>query len=197
MFGAVVAAGLPIVLSLIAITLAVALTALVGQTFDVSVFAINMISMMGLATGIDYSLFIISRYREERALGRDKIDAITVTGGTASRAVLFSGLTVVLALLGLLIVPTNIFASLAIGAILVVSMSVLAALTLLPAVLSLLGDRVNSLKVPYLGRRLLDGRAAGRTSWCAPRAARDAPAGRSPSSSASASCCCSPAPPSS
>ena len=77
---------------------------------------------------------------------------------------LFSGLTVVLALLGLLIVPTNIFASLAIGAILVVSMSVVAALTLLPAVLSLLGDRVNSLKVPYLGRRLLDGRADGRTS---------------------------------
>jgi len=171
-FGAVVAAGLPIVLSLIAITAAVALTALVGQTFSVSVFAINMISMMGLATGIDYSLFIISRYREERVLGRDKIDAITVTGGTASRAVLFSGLTVVLALAGLLLVPTNIFASLAIGAILVVTMSVLAALTLLPAVLSLLGDHVNSLKIPYLGRRLLEGRATGRTSWIARAAQR-------------------------
>jgi len=163
-FGAVVAAGMPIVLSLIAITMAVALTALVGQTFDVSVFAINMISMMGLATGIDYSLFIISRFREERALGRGKIDAITVTGGTASRAVLFSGLTVVLALFGLLIVPTNIFGSLAIGAILVVSMSVVAALTLLPAVLSLLGDRVNSLRVPYLGRRLLSAKTDGRAS---------------------------------
>ena len=162
-----VAAGLPILLSLIAITMAIGLTALVGQTFDVSVFAINMVSMMGLATGIDYSLFIISRFREERARGRDKLDAIAVTGGTASRAVLFSGLTVVLALLGLLIVPTNIFASLAIGAILVVSMSVIAALTLLPAVLSLLGDRVNSLKLPYLGRRILDNRAAGRTSWIA------------------------------
>ena len=171
-FGAVVAAGLPILLSLLAITLAVALTALVGQTFDVSVFAINMVSMMGLATGIDYSLFIISRFREERARGRDKLDAIAVTGGTASRAVLFSGLTVVLALLGLLIVPTNIFASLAIGAILVVSMSVLAALTLLPAVLSLLGDRVNSLRVPYLGRRILDARSAGRTSWIARAAYR-------------------------
>ena len=166
-FGAVVAAGLPILLSLLAITVAVGLTALVGQTFSVSVFAINMISMMGLATGIDYSLFIISRFREERARGRDKLDAIAVTGGTASRAVLFSGLTVVLALLGLLIVPTNIFASLAIGAILVVSMSVLAALTLLPAVLGLLGDRVNSLKLPYLGRRIIDNRAAGRTSWIA------------------------------
>ncbi len=166
-FGAVVAAGLPIVLSLVAITAAVALTALVGQTFDVSIFAINMVSMMGLATGIDYSLFIISRFREERTRGREKIEAIAVTGGTASRAVLFSGLTVVLALLGLVIVPTNIFASLAIGAILVVSMSVVAALTLLPAVLSLLGDRVNSLKLPYLGRRLLDGHAEGRTSWIA------------------------------
>ena len=171
-FGAVVAAGLPIVLSLVAITAAVALTALVGRTFDVSIFAVNMVSMMGLATGIDYSLFIISRFREERARGREKIDAIAVTGGTASRAVLFSGLTVVLALLGLVIVPTNIFASLAIGAILVVTMSVIAALTLLPAVLSLLGDRVNSLRLPYLGRRLIDGQANGRTSWIARMAQR-------------------------
>ncbi|HTX69971.1 MAG TPA: MMPL family transporter [Thermoleophilia bacterium] len=166
-FGAVVAAGLPVVLSLVAITAAIALTALVGRTFSVSVFAINMISMMGLATGIDYSLFIISRFREERAKGRDKIDAIAVTGGTASRAVLFSGLTVVVALVALLLVPTNIFASLAIGAMLVVAMAVVAALTLLPAVLSILGDRVNSLKIPYLGKRLLEGRASGRTSWIA------------------------------
>ena len=71
-FGAVVAAGLPILLSLLAITMAIGLTAVVGQTFNVSVFAINMVSMMGLAMGIDYSLFIISRFREERARGRDK-----------------------------------------------------------------------------------------------------------------------------
>jgi RND superfamily putative drug exporter len=163
-FGALVAATLPLVLGVIAITLAIALTAIAGQITDMSVFAINMISMMGLATGIDYSLFIVSRFREERARGRDKLDAIAVTGGTASRAVLFSGLTVVLALVGMLIVPTNIFFSLALGAILVVSMAVIAALTLLPAVLGLLGDRVNSLRVPYLGRRLLDARAAGKVS---------------------------------
>ena len=120
-FGALVAAMIPIFLALIAITFAIALTALVGQTFYMSVFAINMISMMGLATGIDYCLFIVSRFREERARGRDKIDAIGVAGGTATRAVVFSGLTVVLALCGLLIVPTNIFVSLAVGAILVVS----------------------------------------------------------------------------
>ncbi len=163
-FGALVAASLPIGLSLIAITMAVALTALLGHALSVSVFAINMITMMGLATGIDYALFIVSRFREERLKGRDKIDAITVTGGTASRAVLFSGLTVVLALLGLVLVPNNVFVSLAIGAIVVVSMSVIAALTLLPATLSLLGDRVNSLKVPYLGRRLLAAKADGRVS---------------------------------
>ena len=163
-FGALVAASLPVGLGVIAITLAVALTAVVGKLTDVSVFAINMISMMGLATGIDYSLFIVSRFREERALGRDKLAAIAVTGGTASRAVFFSGLTVVLALVGMLIVPTSIFFSLALGAIVVVSMAVLAALTLLPAVLGLLGDRIDSLRVPYLGRRLLAGRAAGKVS---------------------------------
>jgi RND superfamily putative drug exporter len=171
-FGAVVAATLPLFLGIVAITLSVALTVLIGQAFDLSVFAINMISMMGLATGIDYSLFIVSRYREERAHGRDKIDAITVTGGTASRAVFFSGMTVVLALLGMLIVPTNLFISLAVGAIVVVAMAVIGALTLLPAVLSLLGDRVNGLKVPYLGKRLLAGQAAGRPSLLARLAQR-------------------------
>ena len=163
-FGTLVAAALPIFLSLMAITFAISLTAILAQGFDVSVFAVNMITMMGLAAGIDYSLFIVSRYREERAAGRDTVDAITVTGSTATRAVFFSGMTVVLALLGMLIVPTNIFMSLAMGAILVVLMSVIAALTLLPAVLSLLGGRIDKLRVPYLGRRLLDARAAGRVS---------------------------------
>ena len=166
-FGAVVAALLPVFLALIAITLAVALTALAGQAFDMSVFAVNMVSMMGLATGIDYSLFIVSRYREERRRGLSDLDAITVAGGTASRAVLFSGLTVVLALLGLLIVPTSVFVSLGAGAILVVSMSVLAALTLLPAVLRLLGRRVDSLRIPYLGRRVLEADASRGGSWIA------------------------------
>ncbi len=171
-FGTLVAAALPILLSVIAITFAVALTAVLGQGFDVSVFALNMVSMMGLATGIDYSLFIVSRYREERLRGRDKVDALTVTGGSASRAVFFSGMTVVLALVGMLVVPTNIFASLALGAMLAVTMAVAAALTLLPAALSLLGDRIDRLHVPYLGKRLLDSRADGRVSIIARLAQR-------------------------
>ncbi|HMK93758.1 MAG TPA: MMPL family transporter, partial [Thermoleophilia bacterium] len=172
-FGTLVAAALPIALALIAITLAVALTAFLGHLFSVSIFAVNMITLIGLAVGIDYSLFIVSRFREELGHGRSTIDAIAVAGGTAARAVFFSGLTVVLALLGLLIVPTNIFVSLGAGAILVVSMAVLAALTLLPAVLGLLGPRVNRLKVPYLGKRVMAAREAGKVSILA-RAARRA-----------------------
>jgi putative drug exporter of the RND superfamily len=151
-FGAAVAAALPLSLALVAITLAVALSVLVGQAYNLSVFAINMISMMGLAVGIDYSLFVVSRFREERRKGLEKIEAIGVAGDTATRAVFFSGMTVVFALLGVLIVPTSIFLSLAVGAIAVVLMAVLAALTLLPAVLSLLGDRVNSLRLPFVRR---------------------------------------------
>src|SRR5213592_3738121 len=99
--------------------------------------------MIGLAVGIDYSLFIVSRYREERKKGHDKIEAIGGAGATANRAVFFSGLTVVLALLGMFIIPTTIFRALAGGAILVTLAAIAASMTLLPAILSLFGDRIN------------------------------------------------------
>ncbi|MBA3431486.1 MAG: MMPL family transporter, partial [Actinobacteria bacterium] len=146
-FGAVVAGVVPIAMGVASITVALGIVALVGQAFDFSFFVTNMISMMGLAVGIDYSLFIVSRYREERSRGREKLDAIRASGATASRAVFFSGMTVVLALVGMLILPTTIFRSLAAGAIFVVVVAVLASLTLLPALLGILGDRVNSLRV--------------------------------------------------
>ena len=101
-----------------------------------------MITMIGLAVGIDYSLFIVSRYREERAREVPIQEAIAMAGATASRAVFFSGVTVVLALAGLLIIPMNIFVSLGLGAITVVVAAVAAGLTLLPAVLSVMGDNV-------------------------------------------------------
>ncbi len=154
LFGALVATGVPLVLTAFSIIGALALTALIGQTFQLSFFVTNMIFMIGLAVGIDYSLFILSRYREERSKGVEKMEAIARSGATASRAVFFSGVTVVFALIGMLIVPTSIFLSLALGAILVVIVSVAASLTLLPAILGLLGDRVNALRVPYLARRL-------------------------------------------
>src|SRR5918996_54541 len=129
------------------IVLLVVLGALAGLVFDFSFFVQNMITMIGLAVGVDYSLFMVARYREERLHGRDKFEAIGRAGATANRAVFFSGMTVVLALLGLLIVPNTIFRSLASGAIFVVLVAVAASMTLLPAILSLLGDRVNKLRV--------------------------------------------------
>ena len=152
-FGAVVAALVPSGLAIVSIVVALAMTAAIGQVFELSFFVVNMLTMMGLAVGIDYSLFILSRYREERAAGREVQDAIGAAGSTASRAVLFSGATVVLALVGMLIVPSSIFISLGLGAILVVLTAVVAALTLLPAVLSVLGDRIERLRVPIIGRR--------------------------------------------
>ncbi|MDH4340796.1 MAG: MMPL family transporter [Thermoleophilia bacterium] len=168
-FGTLVSALLPIGLAVVAILVSLALTALVGQVFELSFFVTNMITMMGLAVGIDYVLFIVSRYREERAAGREKLDAIEQAGQTASRAVLFSGLTVVVALVGLLIVPTTIFVSLATGAILVVLCALAAAHTLLPATLSLLGDRIDAGRVS----RLLPARLRPRrTTGFWPRAVR-------------------------
>src|SRR4029434_4147797 len=96
-----------------------------------------------LRVGMDYSLFIVSGYREERKHGRDNLGAVGRSGATANRAVFFSGMTVVLALAGMLLVPTTIFRSLAGGAIIVVLVSVAASMTLLPALLALLGDWVN------------------------------------------------------
>src|SRR5215217_7039008 len=151
-FGSLVAGLLPLLLAILAITIALALLALVGQAFPLSVFATNMLTGMGLALGIDYSLFILSRYREERFHGREKPDAIAAVGATASRAVLFSGIAFTLAMIGLLLVPSTIMRSLAAGAIVVGLVSVAAALTLLPALLSLLGDRINALRIPYFGK---------------------------------------------
>jgi RND superfamily putative drug exporter len=142
-FGAIVAAVLPIAMGVVAIAIALGLVTVIGQFVEFNLFVTNMISMIGLAVGIDYSLFIVSRFREERKKGLAKLDAIAAAGATASRAVFFSGMTVVLALLGMFILPTTIFRALASGAIFVTVCSILAAMTLLPAVLALLGDRIN------------------------------------------------------
>jgi RND superfamily putative drug exporter len=142
-FASVVAAVLPIVMGLCAIAVALGLVALIGQVFEFNLFVSNIVTMIGLAVGIDYSLFIVSRYREERKKGFQKLEAIRRSGATANRAVFFSGTTVVLALCGMLIIPVSIFRSLAGGAIVVTIVSIAASMTLLPAILSLLGDRVN------------------------------------------------------
>ncbi|HWC11004.1 MAG TPA: MMPL family transporter [Acidimicrobiales bacterium] len=160
-FGALVAALLPIAIAVAAITMAIAVVAVAGQITQFSFFVTNMITMMGLAVGIDYSLFVVSRYREERHRGLDTLEAVEAAGATASRAVLFSGLTVVLALLGMILIPSTIFRSLASGAIFVVLIAVFASLTLLPAFLGLLGDRVNRLAIRRKGAQVEPGRPGG------------------------------------
>ena len=142
-FGALVAAGIPILLAMISIAISFGITAIIGQYFELSFFITNMITMIGLAVGIDYALFVVERYREERRHGRAKLDAIGITGGTASKAVAFSGGTVVLALMGMFLLPASIFRALATGAIIVVLIAVAATQTLVPALLSLLGDKID------------------------------------------------------
>jgi RND superfamily putative drug exporter len=158
-FGAAVAGVTPLIMGIFAISVTLGLVGLLGQIWSFSFFVPNLVSMMGLAVGIDYSLFIVSRYREERVRGFDKLDAIGAAGATANRAVFFSGLVVVLAMAGMLIIPTTIFRGLAGGAILVVMVSVAASMTLLPAVISLLGDKLNAGR---LIRRNLAGSLPGR-----------------------------------
>ena len=151
-FGAIVAGLVPLLMAIISIIVALGLVAVLSQPFNLSVFIINMLTGMGLALGIDYSLFVVSRYREERMVGREQFDSIGGAGATASRAVLVSGTAFVVAMCGMLIVPNNVMRSLALGAILVGVVSVVAALTLLPALLGLLGDRINRLRIPFVGR---------------------------------------------
>ena len=152
-FGAVVAALVPLAMAIASIIVALGIAAIVGQGFELSFFIVNMAVAMGLALGIDYSLFVVSRYREERSVGLDKLDAIAVSGATASKAVLFSGSSFVVALLGMLLVPDTVLRSLAFGAVLVGIVTVASALTLLPAILSLLGDRIERLRVPFVPRQ--------------------------------------------
>lgn len=158
---------IPLVVAVMGIVMTYASIAVIGQFYDnFPFFVTSFVTMIGLAVGIDYTLFIVARFREERARGREKIDAIIHSGSTASRAVLFSGFTVVFALIGMLIVPTSIFFAMALGAILVVVFTVLLALIFLPALLSVLGDKVNAWKVPGLQSAVdYDDTTSGFWNW--------------------------------
>jgi uncharacterized membrane protein YdfJ with MMPL/SSD domain len=155
-FGAVVAGLIPLLITLPSIVVALGMVAVLAHVFSLSVFVINMLTGMGLALAIDYALFVVSRFREERGRGREKLDAIAATATTANRAVVFSGTTFVIAMFGMLIVPSSIMRSLAVGAILVGIVSVIASATLLPALLAVLGDNVDRLRIPLIGRRSLE-----------------------------------------
>jgi RND superfamily putative drug exporter len=141
-FGSAIAAGLPLLLAVAGIAVGFAALHLATGVTPMSVWAMNFSMMIGLAVGIDYSLFIVSRYREEREDGRDALDAVAATLATSGKAVFLSALTVVLSLAAIFLVPVMVFRAMALGMILSVLATATASLTLLPAVLVALGDRV-------------------------------------------------------
>jgi RND superfamily putative drug exporter len=152
--GTLVGAAIPMLMAIISIVVALGLAAVIGQLFELNLFITNMVVAMGLALGIDYSLFIVSRLREERHRGAGTREAILTVSNTATRAVVFSGTAFTLAMIAMLLVPDTTLRSLGLGAVLVGLVSIVVALTFHPAVLMVLGDRIDRLRVPWLGRRV-------------------------------------------
>jgi putative drug exporter of the RND superfamily len=146
-FGTLVAAALPVIGGGMAVTVTLGVFWVLAQFTDLSVFAMNVATLLGLAVGIDYSLFIVGRFREELGAGHTVAEAVELTVQHAGRSIFFSGLTVVVGLLGLVAIPFMSMRSMGLGGALVVTFSVLAALTLLPALLGMLGPRVDRLRV--------------------------------------------------
>jgi uncharacterized membrane protein YdfJ with MMPL/SSD domain len=151
-FGAVVAALLPLGLATVAILAAGGLVAFTSRLSGVTVQASSVMLLIGLAVGVDYSMFYVKRQREERAAGQPVLDAIETAAATSGRSVLISGLTVLLAMSGMFLTGSKIFYGIGQATMLVVAVAVIASLTLLPALLALLGDRVDLGRLPFAGR---------------------------------------------
>jgi uncharacterized membrane protein YdfJ with MMPL/SSD domain len=151
-FGALVAAGIPLLLALTAVFATFGLIALFSPVFPVAFQAYAVVLLIGLAVGVDYSMFYLRRERQERAAGRSERAAVETAAATSGRAVLISGLTVMTAMAGMFLTGDEIFASIAMATIAVVAIAVLGSLTVLPALLCRLGDNVDRLRVPLVGR---------------------------------------------
>jgi RND superfamily putative drug exporter len=151
-FGSLLAALMPITLALVAVPVAMAIIYPIALHNQTSVFVLNIATIVGLGISIDYSLFMIRRFREELMRGRSVQDAIGWTVSTAGEAILFSGMTVIIGFGGMLLIGVQFMTSIGIGGMCVVAAAVLAALTLLPALLSVLGNKVNALRVPLIGK---------------------------------------------
>ncbi len=165
-FGALVAAVLPVVLALTAFVAAAGLVALGSGFLHTSGDASSVMLLVGLAVGVDYCLFYLRREREERAAGRDAATALAVAAATSGRAVLVSGVTVVVAMAGMFLTGIATFKAMAFATILVVITAVLGSLTVLPALLSMLGDRVEKGRVPFLAKlRRPDAARTGGRFW--------------------------------
>ena len=157
-FGALIAAGIPLLLAGTAVVTAISLLAIPSRWLPVGSTTSSIVLLVGMAVGIDYSLFYLRREREERAAGRGKDQALRIAAATSGRAIVVSGLTVMISLAGLFLTGIDVFSGLAVGTITVVGVSVLGSLTALPAALSLLGTWVDKGKIPFLGRRRIAAR---------------------------------------
>ena len=161
-FGALVAAGIPLLLALTAVIATMGLLAIPSQVWPVDGDNTSaVVLLIGLAVGVDYALFYLKREREERAAGRSETAALEAAAATSGRAVLVSGLTVMASMAGMFLTRDEVFSSFAMATIMVVAIAVLGSLTVLPALLSRLGDNVNKARIPLLHRLQRPGAAAG------------------------------------
>jgi uncharacterized membrane protein YdfJ with MMPL/SSD domain len=152
-FGALLAAGLPVLLAFSGVLATIGLSSLASHVFAAGDPTQSVILLIGMAVGVDYSLFYIRREREERAAGASHGEALLRTAGTSGYAVFISGLTVLIAMAGMLFTGNAVFTSIAVGAMLMVAVALVGSLSILPALLSKLGDRVNKGRLPFVGRR--------------------------------------------
>jgi len=148
-FGSLVAASTPLLIGSLAVLGAFTMVRVLTLVIDVSIFAINIITILGLGLAIDYSLFMVSRFREELNRGRQVPDAVARTMATAGRTVAVSGIVVMLALCGLLIFPQLLLRSMGLGGAAAVLVAMAASLTVLPALLAVLGHRIDALRLPW------------------------------------------------
>ena len=151
-FGAIVAAGIPVLLALSAVAGTMGLVNVISHVVPLSDGASAVILLIGLAVGVDYSMFYLRREREERAKGRSPREALEIAAATSGRAVLISGFTVMIAMAGMYFAGDSTFVSFGTGTILVVAVAMIGSLTVLPALLASLGDRVEKGRIPFLSR---------------------------------------------
>jgi RND superfamily putative drug exporter len=152
-FGALVAAGIPVLLALTSLTAAIGVLTAVSHFLAVNSSTFEVVVVVGMAVGVDYALFYLRREREERALGRSFPEALRIASRTSGRAIVVSGLTVMATMAGLFMVGGGPFSGMALGTIAVVGISVAGSLTVLPALLALLGQKADAGRIPFLGRR--------------------------------------------
>ena len=150
-FGALAAALVPLSLAVAAVITASGILAIISRGYPLADVYTEVVLLMGLATGIDYALFVITRFRRERRSGRSKEEALLVATATSGQAVVFAGVTVLLAICGMFLVGNSVFSTLGLSAIVVVALAIIMSVSLLPALLAMLGDNVDRFRVPLLG----------------------------------------------